>query len=311
MYKYDLTLPGRLRVRVETSLPVFDSASARLLLHAYVPGVSFFSMPEAEGKVDLTVRYVVASGFEPDFSPALTVTRDLVVLTDIFAGDGSLLDLIHLIYSAVRPLWIKRGLYPVHSACVAGRDGGYKLIVGHSGAGKTAIALAQAAAGGKIFSGNKTLVAITANGGMYAVAGTRTMTRAGADGKPSTATGVVSYQERVAFELGDLSVISSGSESQMAVPITLIALARLNDGANQCTRLSSLSALHKLYPFFVDTVNADTVLCAGETLFSGALSAACVKKVSAALARGTKSVPVISVAGSMSAVLKAMEEKYG
>jgi len=322
MYTYDLTFPGNLNVRVEVSLPVFESTAAKLLASAYLPGLSFFRLPGPEARTDLTVQFVVAStataAERPDFASGLVVSKDKVTLTDFYVGEGSLLDLLHLVYSAVRPLWIKRGFYPVHSVCVGDneKDGGYTLVVGHSGSGKTAIALKVAEGSGKkILSGNKTLVSFGKNGQMYAVAGTRTMTRAKSDGTPSTATGVVSYQERVAFELGDTSVLShngsDGSEFKIAMPIKLIALARLNDGASQCEKLSALSALHKLYPFFIDAVNADTVLCGGEAIYSGALPAATMKKAAAALALGTKSVPVIVVSGSMAHVTKALEGNYG
>ncbi len=306
MHTYDIALPGGINVRVQSTEPVFDGENARLLLGAYLPGAVIAPF-DGPGIVNLSIVFRQA---DRQFPPGLTVQKDKIVLTDLIQGDGSLLDLIHLIYSTARLRWIRQGLYPVHCACVGDEQKGYTLVVGHSGAGKTALALNLAGRGGKIFAGNKTLIQIDQWGLVTAVAGTRTITHVGNDGKSAqrhgrNASADLAYQGRLAFELaaGQYAVPAS-------VPVRLIALVRLNDGAEQYTRLKGLSTVHSLYPFFADAVNADTVLCRGKEVFAGSVSAVQKRRLCLALLKVANATPVISLTGSMSFVTTSVEASH-
>jgi hypothetical protein len=172
----------------------------------------------------------------------------------------------------------------------------YTLIVGHSGVGKTAISLNLVRTRGKkLFSGNKTLVAVAADGSLQALAGTPTMTARTKDTARHSADAATSgYQDRSAFLLEEGMYAASGP-----VPLRAIVLARLNDGAADFFQLSPTSALHKLFPFFMDAVNADTVLCGGKEVFGGDPSSDTRARLSATLADVLTTIPVYSVAGSM------------
>jgi hypothetical protein len=45
-----------------------------------------------------------------------------------------------------------------------------------------------------------------------------------------------------------------------------ISLVRLNGGRNERKRIAGADAQRTLYPFFLDSVNADTILCGGKQL---------------------------------------------
>lgn len=290
-YSYALHLPGPLRVLVECSRPLFDEPQNKLLAAAYIPGVKF---AQAQGEHDLTVSY-------HEGPPQLTVDASRIELSDSFHGH-TVLDLIHLLYSACRMQWLKRGLYCVHSACVGApsdcNQSGFSLIVGHSGSGKTTLALSLAEKGLKIFSANKTLLAL-GNDGIKAIAGTETITRTSAVEAQASAQekiGLHSYLGRSAYRLPEQHY----SQDLSIVPVTTIALTRLNDGAEEWEVLSATSALHRLFPFALDSVNADVVLLQGGAVFCGAgpdepqVRNTLAASLKAALAR----VQVVSVCGS-------------
>jgi hypothetical protein len=295
---------------VQCSRPLFDEPQNKLLAGAYIPGIKF---AQAQGEHDLKVSY-------REGPPLLTVDANGIELSDSFQGH-TVLDLIHLLYSACRLHWLKRGLYCVHSACVgapasskpsaaeAGKPAvcidGLSLIVGHSGSGKTTLALSLAEQGQKIFSANKTLLSLGVDG-IKAIAGTDTITRTSSteakdQAQAQSKLGAHPYLGRTAYLLPEEHYLASeGGKSNLR--ITSIALTRLNDGAEEWETLSAISALHKLFPFFLDSVNADTVLLQGGAVFSGALPAdqeALVRKtLAAALMSALAKVHVVSVCGS-------------
>ena len=293
MHSRDILLPGDVSVRFKTTSPVFGDERNRLLAAAYLPGVQFLDEPLR--RVSLTLSFVESA------EKRLAVRGRSIQLADRWSGDGSLLDLLHLTYSAARRCWLRQGLYSVHSACVV-RDNGGVLLVGHSGAGKTTVAMELLQQGGKLLSGNKTLV--TVDGSVVkAVAGTRTMTTrksVSAVGSP----GGSEYSGRQAFALED-NVYSGAA----AVDISLIALVALNDGVADLAKIEPVSALHRLFPFFLDTVYADTVLLAGGDVFVSKPPQGCQKTLSVKLSQALAKVPVYSVIGSRDFISHSLERQ--
>jgi hypothetical protein len=295
MHVYNLSLPADLHVRLELPYPVFDDPNARLLLGAYLPGTHFSFEPPVTPTLSINFRQAQ--------KPRVINGRKLIIY-DTWNGQASLLDFIHLIYSACRLHWLQKGLYPVHSACVDDL-----LIVGHSGAGKTSTALRLASKGGKIFSGNKTLLKIGEDGRLVAVAGTHTITgKAGDAEKHLPAIGEkVGYVGRSAFLL-DPKMYSLATE----VAIRRIAFVHVNDGADAFTQLEPLSALHRLFPFFLDAVNADAVVCAGNAVLPGTPPRGTQKSLTEQLLPALQqNVSVCAVTGSMSFIENALEEHHG
>ncbi|HEY9774670.1 MAG TPA: hypothetical protein V6C81_12995 [Planktothrix sp.] len=294
----DLGLPGDLRVRVKHPQKIFASEATRLLAGAYVPGFSLHTSGYAREKADLTIS------FHESRAKRLKVEGKQIELHDRWSGDGSTLDLLHLIHSAARLHWLRRGLYSVHSSCV-GNDSGHALIVGHSGVGKTSIALELVKRGMKLYSGNKTLVSVSADGAITAHGGTRTITTRAQDvTRHEAAADGVGYSERCAFLL-DPDQYSADA----TVNIKLIVLAKLNPGTDDFTRQAPGGALHRLYPYFLDTVNADTVLCDGHEVFSGSPPTGCQRRLSTTLSVALGKIPVYSMTGSMEYITATLERE--
>ncbi len=289
MHSRDIMLPGDVSVRLNTTSPVFDEARARLLAAAYLPGLQFADQAVEAPTINITVADSTVK--------QLVVRGRNILLSDRWNGDGSLLDLLHLTYSAARRHWLRRGLYSVHSACVVA-DGHATMLVGHSGAGKTTVAMELVNAGAKLFSGNKTLVTIS-GGSMIAVAGTRTMTtRQNAAGAPAGS----GYAGRLAFALADDTYAT-----ETPIPIGAIALVGLNDGVADTSKMEPTSALHRLFPFFLDTVYADTVVLGGGDVYFSTPPRGCQKALSISLSQALTKVHVYSVVGSKNYISYSLE----
>lgn len=279
-FTYSLNLPGALLMRIEVPVAAFESDSARELAEAYLPGAEFVGISSRSGVLHVcTDEPTLTIRFEESEVCSLSRKGGCYVLRDKWKGEASLMDLLFLCYGAVRRSWLKRGLYPVHAAALDLGDGGLTLLVGHSGSGKTAVTLSAVSRGRKVFSGNKTLVRIDGDK-LIAVAGTRTMTTNAEDVERHLSTGAVKsgYQGRTAFYLNKEHYAPTAPSM-----VHRIVLPRLNDGAEKARRLGSLAALHKLYPFFMDTVNADIVLSGGKIVLSGNPSEGVREKLTAEL----------------------------
>lgn len=292
MYNIYLELPGHPQfsqpfICIHSNRPVFASSRARQLARAYLPGIRFH---KAARQHELLIFYF-------DSEEEKLVAEDKhIALYDRWSGDGTLLDLLHLIYSAARSLWLWQWLYPVHSACV-GNDS-YILLVGHSGSGKTAVSLALAEKHGmKVFSTNKTLLQLDESGSISAVAGTKTVTASKADAGKHQPKKASSYLSRSAFRLDACHRAPPGPAR-----IRAITLIRLNDGYDRRQQLTAGSALHALYPYLLDQVNADTVLCGGKEVFVSNTPLGSQQRLATELARCLTEVPVYSLSGSMNFV---------
>ena len=305
-FSYSYNLPGALLMRVEVPVAAFESDSARMLLAAYLPGVE--NVIGTGKKANIVVR------FEESETCSLSVKGNRYVLRDTWKGEASLMDLLFLCYGAARLSWLKRGLYPVHAAALDVGNGGLMLVVGHSGTGKTAVTLSAVSRGLKVFSGNKTLVRFEKDK-LIAVAGTRPMTTKAEDVERHLSVDAVKagYQGRSAFYLADEHYASPAPSV-----VQRIILPRLNDGAEKSRRLGSLAALHRLYPYFLDTVNADIVLSGGKAVLSGNPEKGVREKLSAGLCLalatddlfgGVKAaVTVMELEGSMAFINHTLEK---
>lgn len=196
-------------------------------------------------------------------------------------------DLYHLIYGAIRKDLIHRfNYYAVHAACVEAKDG-YKLLVGHSGAGKTTLAQNIIDRGDHdittrhFFSGNKTVLEISEHR-IIANAGTKTM------------TALDEHHRRYAYRL-----LETAYSPKPCVNIGSIDIIRINDGVQSCETLTRDSALHTLYPYILDAVNAD-IIVHGDHLFDGAVPPLAKRQLIQNLSTVLNKIPVRKISGSMS-----------
>jgi hypothetical protein len=265
------SLPAGLTGRLRSPYRVAHDPAARLQLRAYVPGLQFLeARPET---LDLTLEHT------PSVSPRLEENGPRVTL---FASDDEPYpaDISHLLYGIVRRELLQRGCCVAHAACV-GKNGVYSLIVGHSGSGKTTLAQRLIdRCGYDLFSGNATVLRFEGDN-LMAIAGTSTMTALDKEGV------------RRAYELP-----SSSCAAPAPVRIASIALVRLNDGVYETATLTMPSALHTLYPYFMDSVNAD-IIVNGKDLFDGAPSSETRSRMIRDMARVLPTLPVRKAAGSL------------
>lgn len=303
-HRYITFLPGGLSMRLRLPAPAFDDPAAIALAGAYLPDPSIvreerggWSSPGSSscsgGALSITVR---------DIRPTSLVRGGRnVVLNDRWRGDASLMDLLHLSYSVARRSWLTNGIYPVHAAAV-GSDDWCILLVGHSGVGKTSIALRLVRDGMQMFSGNKTLLERDGTA-CWAVAGTRTITVTGAQAeRVGFGQEAIAYCGRGAFQLGGARYLPCRSPRVRA-----IAMVRLNDGMQEYSVLSPTSAMHRLYPYFLDSAYADTILAGGLALYDGSVSEPVRRRLLGDLGciAGT---PVVTVGGTMNFVTDRLKE---
>ncbi|OGD70870.1 hypothetical protein A3A84_00625 [Candidatus Collierbacteria bacterium RIFCSPLOWO2_01_FULL_50_23] len=225
-----------------------------------------------------------------------------VVIYDNWGGKLSL-DAWHALYSAARILMLKKKYYCVHSACVGGEKN--VLLVGHTGCGKSNILLKLVNDyDWKVFSGNKTVISFE-NGGVTALDGTKTMSISSTDADkfPQLVAKRVDYQNRTAFLLDQSHYFENSP-----IKIDAIYVVRLNDGVAENNALEFPSSMHTLYPFFMDTVNADTVLCDGEDVFAGTPPEGSQKYLSQSLAKTLSFVKASRISGSIDFVTKIIAE---
>lgn len=297
MSTYFVRLPGALVMRLDVPAKVFDNAGARTLLSAYLPGLQF--LPRGKWQHDLAIVYEDRDHFE------FRDGGNFVNVCDQWQGESSLMDLLFLCYGVARRAWLQKGIYPVHAAALKMAGDGLTLLVGHSGTGKTAVTLSSVAGGARVFSGNKTLVTLSDTGVMQAVGGTRPITckLEDMDRHQSGYAFKVAYGSRSAFMLKDGDYMSLAPQT-----VRRIVLPRLNDGVEKQGRLGDTSGLHKLFPYFLDAVNADIIVSGGKAVLSGNPSADVLQRLAKNLALALPSVSVIELEGSMQFINRALGE---
>ena len=109
---------------------------------------------------------------------------------------------------------------------------------------------------------------------------------------------IEAYGGRVAFSLDDSHYVSVSDQ-----PLKAIVIVRLHDGIRDVHQIQPLSALHTLYPYFMDQVNADTIVAHGKAVFRGTTSDQCSENLSNRLGVAVSEIPVLSVAGPLSFVV--------
>ncbi len=283
-------IPDQFSMKISSNKDLSFSDAEFLLLKGYIPGITRLDVePE---HIDLVIEHTESE------EKKLIQKENFVHIFDAWNGVFSA-DLYHLLYGIVRVQFLKRNLFPIHGACVG--KGGYVLMVGHSGVGKTSVVLRLLEnADTKIFSGNKTVVSFGSDNKLVAVAGTPTITIRGSDKSRLDDLKIadhVEYWDRYAFMLNPERYADTNF-----VPVKAIVVVRLNDYTEECNKMDSSSALHTLYPYFLDVVNADVVISGTEDVFLGTPPQGIEKYLVSHLKTVLKDIPAYSLIGSSSFV---------
>lgn len=275
-----LSLPGGLTARLASNTRIRFGERERLLLQAYIPCIGFLPVPR---KADLTIRHRESARHR------MTLRGTTAAIQDTWNGSLSM-DVYHLLAGMARLQLLKRKLFTAHTACI-GNDG-LILLAGHSGSGKTRVVLELFQKHGvKVFSGNKTITSFGKDGVLQAIAGTRAMTARTEDLPCPRPARSAEYGDRTAFLLDDTAYAPAG-------PIKAIVLVRLNDGVQEWRRLTPLSGLHTLYPFFLDTVNADVIVC-GRDILPGTPPPGARAFLAGMLGKALQRIPAYAASGSL------------
>lgn len=282
------SIPNQITFKVTSDKELSFSESELLLLRGYIPGVvRLNSEPQ---NTDLLIEHIEAE------DKKLLQEENHIKIFDKWNGVFSA-DLYHLLYGAIRVQLLKRKLFPIHGACIG--KNGYVLIVGHSGVGKTSVLLKLLQdSNTMVFSGNKTVVSFDHSNKIVAVAGTPTITIRGSDKNKlddQKVTEHVEYWDRYAFMLSP-----ERYTQEVAVPIKAIVTVRLNDYTEEIKEINPLSALHILYPYFLDVVNADVVVSNTGDVFVGTPPKDTEKFLVSHLKSALENTPVYSLIGSAS-----------
>jgi hypothetical protein len=279
------TIPNHLTIKISSDKDLAFGHNEYLLLKGYIP--SIVQLDSESDKIDLVIEHTESE------DKKLIQKENHVHIFDTWKGVFSA-DLYHLLYGIVRVQFLKRNLFPIHGACVGKSD--YVLIVGHSGAGKTSVVLKLLEDKDiKIFSGNKTVVSFE-SGKLAAIAGTPTITIRVSDKDKLDELKISDHVEhwgRYAFTLSPEKY-----EKRESVRIKAVVIVKLNDYMQENKEINSLSALHNLYPFFLDVVNADVVISDADDVFIGTPPEGTGKYLATHLKSALKDVPVYSLIGS-------------
>lgn len=195
-------------------------------LQVHVPSI------ELENNIKTISDFTIM--FEQSNAPSLDCCERTLIIKNRWSTSVKE-DIAHLVYTLCRQHWINQGYYPVHSVCMDDR-----LFIGHSGCGKTSLALCALKNNLIVSSFNKTVVEIQDK--MQVMACTQAISQRNA---PSI--------------LG---------EKQSYPTINHLYLFVLNEKPLQVLDVSPDSAVHQLYPFFLDTIKQDVILT-GNLVYSG------------------------------------------
>lgn len=196
---------------------------------------------------DITIR------FEESNSENFSFKENTFLLSGEWS-DSLQTDMPHLMYSVLRQYWLEHACYPVHSICINN-----SLLIGHSGTGKTTLALNAIEKEMDLFSFDKTVLKFDENA-LYAVLGTQ----------------IISVREKYLpiaqkclkgasfIKNGDRLIFNYQTGSPRAIKnIFLFSLSEV-------PLEIELSNIHQIYSYFVDSVKTDAIV--GNFLFNGNIS---------------------------------------
>ena len=212
------------------------------ILQAQIPSI------EVSRKIssvpDITIR------FEDSNNESFIIKENNFLLSGEWSNSLQT-DMPHLMYSILRQYWLEHGYYCVHSVVINN-----SLLIGHSGMGKTTLALKAIKKEMDLFSFDKTILKFN-DTALHAVFGTQIISVR------------EKYLSRAQNVLKDDYLIKNGerfifnSDTGKPREIKNIFLFSLSENNLEIESAS----IHQLYAYFMDSVKIDALM--GNFLFSG------------------------------------------
>jgi len=267
-----------------------------LLLKGHVPGIEL--LKEEPGKIDFSLEHI-QSGEKK------TLEEDGKLIIHDTWSKGLPDDVTHILYGISRRLYLSAFQYPVHGACIALPEKNI-LVVGHSGAGKTSVTLELLRDSQiNIFSGNKTVVEFQSET-LRAVAGTPTITVRESDFELFKE--VEKEQEYEHWGRHTFLLPQHRYKNDDKLVIDAIAIVKLTSFKQSCEKQTYPSVVHSLYPYFIDSVNADIVLADFGKVFSGDTVTERKDTLVKNLSAVSRDIPVYFVTGTVDYIANKLKE---
>lgn len=261
-------------------------------IEAMIPGVYILKTSE---KCDFQVTFIESE------RRTIVRKRSGLDIYDVWNNKVSL-DLWHLMYSIFKEDLIRNKLYSVHAVCVGNNKSA--LLAGHTGTGKTTVMMKLVHdLDQKIYSGNRTIIDLS--DGVTAIGGTRTVSIRVADLEkyPKFKNESIAYSDRATLNLDPKHF-----QEDSTTPISVIGIIKVEPGADRVVKMVHPSDMHALFPFFMDTVYSDTVLCGGNEIYSGKTDDANKIWLARKLMELPSSVEVVGIAGSADFIAKEIKK---
>jgi energy-coupling factor transporter ATP-binding protein EcfA2 len=220
-------------------------------LQSQIPGIELEDKPD--GNLDLHFIFLEGNEYE-------VVNSDKkIVLYGKWSANVKA-DIPHFLYCILRNYWVENAQYPVHSIMFKN-----SLLIGHSGSGKTTLALEALNQNIEVQSYDKTVVKFT-NKKLMMVAGTKVITiRKKLFEKNSSI-----FKDKEVKDIGDRFLIEQTSVSSMSKRnIKKLYFFSLADSELFVNKFTSLSSIHELYSFFLDSTKIDVIIDGGRLIYDG------------------------------------------
>jgi hypothetical protein len=220
-------------------------------LQSQIPGIELEDKPE--GNLDLHFIFLESKDYQ------VAKSDGKITLYGKWSANVKA-DIPHFLYCIFRNYWVENAQYPVHSIMFKN-----SLLIGHSGAGKTTLALEALKQNLEVQSYDKTVVKFN-NKKLLMIAGTNVITIR----KKLFEQDSSIFKDKEVKDIGDRFLIAENTSLNMNKRIIeKLYFFSITESELSINKLSSLSSMHELYSFFLDSTKIDVIIDGGKFIYDG------------------------------------------